>query len=67
MTIRVQQSVNQEQVPLVRTAIERLLQEAGSTEHLDLSGQHLQGVTLVNDDLRGANLSLTDLHEAFFF
>jgi len=64
MTIRVQQSVNQEQVPLVRTAIERLLQEAGSTEHLDLSGQHLQGVTLVNGDLRGANLSLTDLHEA---
>jgi len=64
MTIRVQQSVNQEQVPLVRTAIERLLQEAGSTEHLDLSGQHLQGVTLVNSDLRGANLSLADLHEA---
>lgn len=66
MTIRVQQSVNQEQTPLVRTAIERLLQEAGSTEHLDLSRQHLQGVTLVNGDLRGANLRGAELTWAYF-
>ena len=64
MTMRVQQSVNQEQAPLARTAIGRLLQEAGSTEHLDLSGQQLQGITLVNSDLRGVNLSHADLREA---
>jgi len=57
-------SVHQEHTPLVRADVERLLQEARSSEQVDLSGHNLQAITLVNTDLKRANLSLADLHEA---
>ncbi len=57
-------SIHQEQRPLVRSDVERLLQQARNAEQVDLSGHNLQAITLVNVDLRRANLSLADLRGA---
>lgn len=57
-------SIHQEQRPLVRSDVERLLREARNAEQVDLSGHNLQAITLVNSDLRRVNLSLANLREA---
>ena len=64
MMMSLHQETQQEQTPLVRSDVERLLQEARDSEQLDLSSHNLQAVTLVNFDLRRVNLSLADLHAA---
>jgi len=57
MTIPVQQQANHADTALTRTDVVRLLQEVGSPEQLDVSGQNIQEINLVNCNLRGANLS----------
>lgn len=47
-----------------RTAVVRVLQEGGSPAQLDVSGQDLRGITLINGHLEGANLSHARLCEA---
>jgi uncharacterized protein YjbI with pentapeptide repeats len=49
---------------VARTAVVRLLQEGGSPAKLDVSGQDLRGITLINGHLEGANLSQTRVCEA---
>ena len=51
-------------VPLTREDVEGLLEEAGSPERLDLSGQNLAGADLRGINLTGANLHGADLHGA---
>src|SRR6266849_2669450 len=50
--------------PLTREDVVRLLQQAGSSDKLDLSGRILLGIKLFSLDLRGANLSGADLSGA---
>jgi hypothetical protein len=57
MTMRVQQKVNTADTAVTRTDVVHLLEEVGSPEQLDVSGQDLQGISLMNCNLRGANLS----------
>ena len=57
MTIPVQQKANHAGTARTRTDVVRLLQDVGSPEQLDVSGQNLSGINLMNCDLRGANLS----------
>ena len=64
MTMRIQQNPNQAQPPLMRTDVERLLQEVGSPEQLDLSGQNLRSISLINGNLMGASLSQAIICEA---
>src|SRR6266568_4294399 len=64
MTIPVQQQANHTGTALTRTDVMRLLQDVGSPEQLDVSGQNLSGINLMNCDLRGANLCEADLREA---
>ncbi len=51
---------------MTRRDVVRLLQKGGNPEQLDISHHDLRGITLLNGDLRGANLNLskTDLHGA---
>jgi len=52
----VQQKANTADTSVARTGIMRLLQEVGSPEQLDVSGQDLRGITLMNCNLRGAKI-----------
>src|SRR5215469_5603646 len=49
---------------LTRRDVMRLLGEVGNPAQLDVSGQDLQGIELVNCDLRGSNLSQAQVGEA---
>ncbi len=64
MTIPVQQQINHTGTVLTRTAVVRLLQDVGSPEQLDVSGQNLRGINLMNCNLWGANLSQASACEA---
>jgi len=64
MTITVQQQATNADTAVTRTDLVRLLQEAGSPEQLDVTGQDLHGITLMNGNLRGANLSQAQVCEA---
>src|SRR6266851_4349886 len=64
MTIPVQQQANHVDTALTRTDVVRLLQDVGSPEQLDVSGQNLHGINLMNCNLRGANLSQASACEA---
>src|SRR6266852_4795335 len=64
MTIPVQQQANHVDTALTRTDVVRLLQDVGSPEQLDVSGQNLRGINLTNCNLRGANLSQASACEA---
>ncbi len=60
----VQQQANTEDTAVTRTDLVRLLQETGRPEPLDVSGQDLRGITLINGHLEGANLSQARVCEA---
>ena len=45
MTITVQQQATNADTAVTRTDLVRLLQEAGSPEQLDVTGQDLHGIT----------------------
>src|SRR6266700_973816 len=64
MTMPERQQANNEDTAITRTDLLRLLQEGGSSEQLDVSGQDLRGINLINCNLRGANLSQVRLCEA---
>jgi uncharacterized protein YjbI with pentapeptide repeats len=57
MTIPVQQQANHADTARTRTDVVRLLQDVGRPEQLDISGQNVREINLMNCDLRGANLS----------
>jgi uncharacterized protein YjbI with pentapeptide repeats len=57
MTIPVQQKANHADTALRRTDVVRLLQDVGSPEQLDVSGQNIREINLMNCNLQGANLS----------
>lgn len=50
--------------PLTRHDVERLIEEHGGPEGLDLSGRHLRQAPLSRLDLHGAHLEWANLHEA---
>ncbi|SRR6266436_9948327 len=50
--------------PLTRADIEQRIQNVGSSNRLDVSGQNLEGIDLSGTDLRGANLSEANLRGA---
>src|SRR5947199_2334482 len=56
MTMTVQQQANTEGAAVTRTDLMHLLQEAGRPEQLDVSGQDLRGIDLMNCNLEGADL-----------
>lgn len=56
MNIATQRQTDQEDKPLTRADVERLVQEAGSPDELDLSGKNLRGIDLTHINLAGANL-----------
>jgi hypothetical protein len=62
--MQVQWKVNNADTAVTRTDIVRLLQEVGSPEQLDVSGQDLRGIDLLNFNLKGANLSRARICEA---
>src|SRR5215472_17398174 len=62
MTIPVQQKANHAGTTLTKTDVVRLLQDIGSPEQLDVSGQNLSGINLMNCTLQGANLAQADVH-----
>jgi len=64
MTMPERQQANDDDTAITRTDLLRLLQEGGSSEQLDVSGQDLRGINLINCNLRGANLSQARLCEA---
>jgi hypothetical protein len=64
MTMQAQWKVNNADTAVTRTDIVRLLQEVGSPEQLDVSGQDLRGIDLLNFNLKGANLSRARICEA---
>ena len=64
ITMPVQQQVNHADTAGTRTDVVRLLQEGSSPEQVDVSGQDVRGITLLNGNLRGANLSQARLCEA---
>jgi uncharacterized protein YjbI with pentapeptide repeats len=64
MTVPERQQANNEDTTITRTDLLRLLQEGGSSEQLDVSGQDLRGINLINCNLRGANLSQARVCEA---
>jgi uncharacterized protein YjbI with pentapeptide repeats len=57
MTMPVQQSATNADTAVTRSDVVRLLQEGGCPEPLDVSGQDVQGISLINGNLEGANLS----------
>ena len=62
--MQVQRKVNNADTAVTRTDIVRLLQEVGSPEQLDVSGQDLRGIDLLNFNLKGANISHARICEA---
>jgi hypothetical protein len=52
MAMPVQQNANKADTAITRTDIVRLLQEGGCPEQLDVSGQDVRGISLMNCDLR---------------
>ncbi len=62
--MQVQRKVNTADTVVTRTDIVRLLQEVGSPEQLDVSGQNLRGIDLLNFNLKGANISHARICEA---
>ena len=69
MTIDRHGKVKKEDKPLTRADVERFLQEAGSSDKLNLSGRNLERISLANLILQGAflreaNLSRADLSAA---
>ncbi|HEX6482751.1 MAG TPA: pentapeptide repeat-containing protein [Ktedonobacteraceae bacterium] len=64
MNIDVNRETQQEDKPLTKEDVIRLLEEAGSSSKLDLSGRNLQGIDLPGCNLTVANLSRADLRNA---
>ncbi len=64
MTMPAQRKAIHADTVMTRTDVVRLLQEGGNPEQLDVSQHDLRGITLLNGDLRGANLSQASLCEA---
>lgn len=69
MSIDIKNRVDRDDKPLTRFDVERLLQEVGSTDKLDLSDRNLMRIDLSNFDLtranlRGANLRRANLYRA---
>jgi uncharacterized protein YjbI with pentapeptide repeats len=64
MTMQVQQNATNADTAVTRTDVVRLLQETGRPEQLDVSGQDLRGISLMNGNLRGAYLSQARVCEA---
>ena len=60
----VQQKVNHADTAIMRADAVRLLQEVGCPEQLDVSGQDLRGINLMNCNLRGVNMSQARVCEA---
>lgn len=56
MSIDMQRQTDQEDKPLTRADVERLVQDAGSPDELDLSGKNLRGIDLAHINLAGVNL-----------
>jgi uncharacterized protein YjbI with pentapeptide repeats len=63
MTMPMQQASNAN-TAVTRTDLERLLEAVGSPEMLDVSGQDLHGISLMNFNLRGAKISQARISEA---
>ena len=53
----VQEKANTEDTAVTRTDLGHLLQEVGSSDQLDVSGQDVRGIDLMNCNWEGANLS----------
>jgi hypothetical protein len=64
MTMQVQQEVNTAEQAVTRTDVVRLLQEVESPEQLDVRGQNLRGIDLLQFNLKGANMSHARICEA---
>ncbi len=64
MTVDTQGEIEQADRPLTRADVERLLEEAGSSDRLNLQGKNLRGADLSSLDLHGADLSRADLRDA---
>jgi hypothetical protein len=64
MTMSVQQEVNTADTAMTRTDVVRLLEEVGSPEQLDVSGQNLRGIDLLQFNLKGAHMSQARICEA---
>jgi hypothetical protein len=64
MTMPAQQKTTNANTALRRRDVVRLLQEAGKPEQVDVSQYDLHGITLLNGNLRGANLSQARVCEA---
>src|SRR5260370_41226333 len=64
VTMLVQQKVNHADTAIMRADAVRLLQEVGCPEQLDVSGQDLRGINLMNCNLRGVNMSQARVCEA---
>jgi uncharacterized protein YjbI with pentapeptide repeats len=60
------QKVNNAGTEVTRADVVRLLQEGRNPAKLDVSGQDLRGINLVNFNLRWANLSQTRVCEGRF-
>ena len=60
----VQQQATTAETAVTRTDVVRLSKKVGSPEKLDVSGQNLQGITLLNFNLRGSNLNQARMCEA---
>lgn len=59
-----QQQANTEDTAVTRTDLVQMLQETGRPEPLDVSGQDVRGITLINCNLEGAKLSQARVCEA---
>jgi hypothetical protein len=57
MTIQIQQEGNTAEQALTRTDVVRLLEEVGSPDQLDVSGQNLRRIDLLQFNLKGATMS----------
>jgi len=64
MTIQIQQEGNTAEQALTRTDVVRLLEEVGSPDQLDVSGQNLRGIDLLQCNLKGATMSHARIGEA---
>ena len=64
MTMPAQREAPTANTAMTSTDVVRLLQEGGNPAQLDVSHHDLRGITLLNGNLRGANLSQTRLCEA---
>ena len=60
----VQEKANTEDTAVTRADLMRLLLEVGRPEQLDVSGQDLRGINLMNCNLRGVNMSQARVCEA---